>query len=175
MNIPNLLSTFRLLLVPIFIFIYFQNHPVALAVFAIASATDVLDGYIARTFQMTTKLGAILDPVADKLMQLSVLGCLYFSQPKLYPLWALMIILVKEFLMTVGTLIALKKGIDVSANIYGKAATVIIAACILTILIFGKAVAAYITLLAIIASIATLCAFVSYILSFKKAINRPKP
>ena len=172
MNIPNLLSAFRLILVPVFIVLYFNNHTAALVVFAIASATDILDGYIARRFKLITKLGAILDPIADKLMQLSVLVCLFYSQPQLYPLWALCILLGKEFLMCLGTLLLLKSGIVVSANIFGKSATVIISLCILVILIFGRTISVYVPLLALLASFAALCALVSYIISFYKNMKR---
>ena len=77
-NIPNILSTIRILLVFVFVFLLFGlNSPVgALIVFLVAGATDVIDGFLARRFNWITNLGKILDPLADKLMQCTVLVCL---------------------------------------------------------------------------------------------------
>jgi len=72
LNIPNAITLFRIFLVPIFIIFYYLplgfGHIIAAAIFALASITDWLDGYLARTLQQTSKLGAFLDPVADKLI-----------------------------------------------------------------------------------------------------------
>ena len=76
-NIPNILSFIRIGLVFVFIALFFTNHIyLSLLIFLLAGATDVVDGYLARRFNWITNLGKILDPFADKMMQVSVLLCL---------------------------------------------------------------------------------------------------
>jgi phosphatidylglycerophosphate synthase len=79
MNIPNILSLFRLCLVPVFPLVYFSGMPYAnlwaALVYAGAAATDVLDGLLARRLNMITRLGRLLDPLADKLMGAAVIVC----------------------------------------------------------------------------------------------------
>ena len=76
MNIPNLLSIFRLALIPVFAVVIFSPIPNsalwACLIFLLSGATDVLDGYIARKYNMITNVGKVLDPLADKLMQITV-------------------------------------------------------------------------------------------------------
>lgn len=67
-RIPNLLTTVRLLLVPVFIVMFFRDHITSAAIFVIACLTDIVDGYIARHFDAQSKFGAVFDPLADKLM-----------------------------------------------------------------------------------------------------------
>ncbi|MBR2181146.1 MAG: CDP-alcohol phosphatidyltransferase family protein, partial [Oscillospiraceae bacterium] len=89
MNIPNLLSIFRMCLVPVFVVVFFSDSPHAYAyaagVYALAGITDVLDGIIARKFNLITKLGKILDPLADKMMTITVFVCI--SIAGLIPWW----------------------------------------------------------------------------------------
>ena len=79
MNLPNRLSLLRLCLVPVFAVVFFSpdpnSHSWAALIYAVAFATDIADGYIARRFDMITKLGRILDPLADKLMTFTVIIC----------------------------------------------------------------------------------------------------
>ncbi|MEG2137104.1 MAG: CDP-alcohol phosphatidyltransferase family protein, partial [Oscillospiraceae bacterium] len=80
MNIPNTLSLFRLVLVPVFGVTFFGDSPAAryyaAAIYALAFLTDIADGWIARHFNQVTKLGRILDPLADKLMTFTVIICI---------------------------------------------------------------------------------------------------
>ncbi len=128
MNIPNMLTVFRIILVPVFIFLFNLRTKKALLysslVFVLAGVTDILDGHIARKYNQQTKLGAVLDPLADKLMNFAVLYNL--TRAKLVPSWILFTIGIKELAMIVGaSLIYLFKGNKVvPANIYGKVATV---------------------------------------------------
>jgi len=125
-NIPNMLSIFRILLIPVFLYllsygqygIYF-----ATAVLALSYITDILDGYIARSKNMITELGKILDPLADKLTQLIAVTALVFKD--YIPAFILAIILVKETLQICGGLyIKLKLKIEMPpANILGKIST----------------------------------------------------
>lgn len=132
MNIPNILTAIRLLLVPVFIVVFFSNIPhailISIIIFLFAGLTDVLDGYIARKYNMITKWGSVLDPLADKLMSLTVL--LSLTIKGVIPIWVLVIIGIKEVLMIIGGAILFNKGTFVPARIYGKVATLIFYAAI---------------------------------------------
>lgn len=127
MNIPNILTAVRLLLVPAFFIVFFSSIPdatfFALLIFLFAGLTDFLDGYIARKYNMVTKWGSILDPLADKLMSISVLTALTIKG--IIPSWVLIVLGIKELLMICGAAILYKKGAYVPAQIYGKVATVL--------------------------------------------------
>lgn len=167
MNIPNLLTAFRFVLIPVFVLIYFSSIPNAfiwsIVVFLVAGITDVLDGYIARTYNQVTKAGTLLDPLADKLMTLTVLLCLVISD--IVPLWVFIIILCKDGLMVVGG-ISLLKGSDavVPAKICGKAATFLFYIAI-GVMIFDKAIGNYIIYAAIVS------AFIAFSVYLKTFIN----
>ncbi|MHC1695722.1 MAG: CDP-alcohol phosphatidyltransferase family protein [Eubacteriales bacterium] len=137
-NIPNILSFIRLLMVPVFIYVFFKDYPdniyPALFVFLLAGATDILDGYLARRNGWITNLGKLLDPFADKLMQLSALVCLYIKQ--IVPLWIVGLFALKESVMVFGALLVLKKTkVTVMANGFGKAATTVFYAMIVALII----------------------------------------
>ena len=89
MNLPNKLTMLRILLIPVFMVVLYLGFPgstyVALGIFIIASLTDLLDGWIARRFDMVTEIGKILDPLADKATQLSLMLCLLMKYPILQP------------------------------------------------------------------------------------------
>ncbi len=122
-TIPNVLTMLRLALVPVFIVLFFQGQrKIALAVFIVASLTDLLDGYLARKLHQITDFGKLFDPLADKLMVLSALVCQGIAG--VFPWVAILIVGVKELLMVLGGAFMLKKGIVVYANMYGKVATV---------------------------------------------------
>lgn len=127
MNVPNILTSLRFALVPLFVVIFFSDINnatlIALTVFLFAGLTDVLDGYIARKYNMITRWGAILDPLADKLMSITVLLSLAIKE--IIPFWVLFVIGIKEALMIWGAAVLFNKGAFVSAEIYGKVATVL--------------------------------------------------
>ncbi len=123
--IPNLLTTARLALVPVFAYLVLgaSNLPLAAFVFILSGITDVVDGYIARRFHMISNFGKIYDPFVDKLMQITAVVCLALAD--IIPVWIIAVVLVKELTMIViGGILYLKK-IVVSSNWYGKAATVV--------------------------------------------------
>lgn len=124
-NIPNILSMIRLLMIPVTVaFIINDRLLWGLAVFILAELTDLVDGYIARRFNMITKLGAWLDPLADKLMAISVLICM--TAKGIVPLVVMIIVMSKELLMIIGGFIVVKKGYSTTANIYGKIAGLVL-------------------------------------------------
>ncbi|MGI5898614.1 MAG: CDP-alcohol phosphatidyltransferase family protein [Christensenellales bacterium] len=125
-NLPNILTTIRFFLVPVFIFVYFKYEPwMALIVFILAGFTDLLDGYIARKKNLITDWGKVMDPLADKLMQVAVLFCLCIDGA--LPFFVLIIIVIKETIMVIGGAFLYKKrDIVVFSKIYGKIATALI-------------------------------------------------
>lgn len=133
-NIPNLLTFLRLLLVPVYWILYF-NVSVwwAMGVFTFASFTDVLDGYIARKYDMITPIGKVLDPFADKIMQISAILSIVVDGA-LHVVFAVLIA-VKEVYMIVCGMLLLRKKVVVHANAYGKIATVIMALGFLAVFI----------------------------------------
>ena len=103
-NIPNLLSLLRLILVPMFCVAFFSGgehaHMIAGLIFLAASATDMLDGYLARRLNQITRLGRILDPLADKLMTATALISLFVAG--MIPLWIGAVFVIKEIFMLIG-------------------------------------------------------------------------
>ncbi len=126
MSIPNVLSIFRLALVPVFVVAFFllppgQRYWLAVILF-VSGFSDVLDGYIARKFHQITQLGKILDPAADKITVAAVLFCLTFPYPQIIPV--LVVYACKELLMLLGGLILAGRGVKpVSSRWFGKLAT----------------------------------------------------
>lgn len=126
MNIPNLLTIFRIILIPVFIFVFFSqdsnNLLHSILIFLLAGFTDFLDGYIARKYKIITKVGVVLDPLADKLMLMTVLSCLLIKG--YIPSWVLIVIAAKEVFMILSGIFLYKKGTVIPSNIFGKLSTV---------------------------------------------------
>ena len=124
-NIPNILTFFRFALIPLVIILVVQNKMIwALAAFLIACITDLLDGFIARKYNLISKLGIWLDPLADKCMALAVL--ITFTFCRIVPFWVTVVILAKEVLMLLGGFFALRNGHSTPSNKYGKIAAFIL-------------------------------------------------
>lgn len=132
-TIPNLLSMFRLLLIPVIAWLYCEeeNYPLTAGALVLSGVTDVVDGFVARRFDMVSDLGKVLDPVADKLTQTVALGCLLLRFHSLR--WLLGVLVVKETIMAVmGILVIRRTGAVHSAAWHGKLATCILYAVIFT-------------------------------------------
>ena len=131
-NVPNCLTMLRILLIPVFLIAYYQlpeARYVSLIVFAAASLTDCLDGYLARRLKQITSFGKLCDPLADKIMVLTLLFCLadggYLVPDSRALNWAILfVMLFKELFLMTGSLFLLRRGTVVQANIWGKSATV---------------------------------------------------
>ncbi len=121
--IPNILSFLRLALCPLFIYVFFSCRPeYAFLIFVGASLLDVLDGFLARKLDAISNLGKILDPLADKVLQLSAVVC--FTLNKTIPLFIIIVMGLKEFIMLVGGgIISRKRRNLVYSNKFGKAAS----------------------------------------------------
>ena len=126
MNIANKLTILRVILAPVFLALFLIEFPfhylASLAVFGVAAYTDLLDGKLARERNLITNLGKFLDPIADKMLTTAAfLGFLAIGRMNV---WALMIVLVREFMVTSVRLMAAEGGKVVAANRWGKAKTV---------------------------------------------------
>ncbi len=128
MNLPNKLTVFRVLLIPVFLAFMMakelSNHYLwAALVFAAASFTDYLDGHIARKYHLVTDFGKFMDPLADKLLVMSAMLC--FVREDWASLIGVIVILSREFLVTSVRLIAASHGTVIAADIWGKIKTVL--------------------------------------------------
>lgn len=128
MNLPNKITTFRVIMIPIFlIFMLVPGIPywnyIAAGIFIIASLSDFLDGYLARKNHLVTNFGKFMDPIADKLLVCSALIC--FVQLKLLPAWVVIIIIAREFIISGFRLIASDQGIVIAASWWAKIKTTV--------------------------------------------------
>lgn len=123
-HVPNILTIIRFFLVPIILYLLFNNYYVLAFIFlTISGLTDVLDGFIARKFDLITNFGKLMDPLADKVTQISILAVLAIQN--IVPLWILIVVVLKEFLMISGASFLYGKEFVVSSRWYGKLATVL--------------------------------------------------
>ncbi len=136
--IPNILTTLRLLMVPVFAYtlVELERPFTALLVFLLAGLTDVVDGIIARKFNMITKIGKVYDPLVDKIMQITAIICLAYV--KIVPDWVIWFILFKEGTMIIGGCILYFNNVVIQSDWYGKCATVTFYAIIVAIIVFPK-------------------------------------
>jgi len=120
-NVPNVLTMLRMLLIPVFVALYATGYDkLALITFIVASLTDLLDGYIARKYNLITNFGKLMDPLADKLMVCTALICQ--GVKGILPWWAIVIVMAKELLMVFGAWVMLKNNVVVYSNMLGKTA-----------------------------------------------------
>lgn len=124
MNLPNKLTTLRVIMIPFFVFFMLTdvggnaNKWIALALFVIASLTDFLDGKIARKYHLVTNFGKFMDPLADKLLVCSALICL--QDLNRVPAWVVIVIIAREFIISGFRLVASDNGIVIAASYWGK-------------------------------------------------------
>lgn len=137
MNLPNIITSFRILLIPIFLYVYFRNPEknliYSVVIFFIAGFSDFLDGYIARKNHLVTTFGTVMDPLADKLMLLTVL--ISYAATAVIPYSILILVGIRESLMIIGGIIVYKWGIINPANKLGKFVTFSFYIGILTLLL----------------------------------------
>ena len=180
-TIPNLLSVIRILLIPVFaVLFYKQEYGWAILTLVLSGLSDFFDGKIARKFNQISALGKMLDPVADKLTQVTLAVLLFMSFNKAQDetlkafSWVFLVFIVKEVVMVLGGAVMLACGIRPgAAEIYGKVATFAFYAIMILVIAFGPEVGVFRTvftlpnilmmILVIISAILTLVAFASYI------------
>lgn len=138
MNLPNKLTVLRVLMVPFFVLFMLTdiggaaNKWIALAIFAVASLTDMLDGKIARARNLVTNFGKFMDPLADKLLVCSAMICMITTGQ--LAAWIVIIIIAREFIISGFRLVAADAGIVIAASWWGKIKTVAQMAMIIVLL-----------------------------------------
>lgn len=169
-TIPNMLSLFRLLLIPVYIVIYLNaetdtDYYIAGGILAVSCLTDMIDGQIARHFNMISNIGKILDPFADKITQFSLIVCLAIKHTVLFPLLALFF--VKEVFQLVAGLFILNKGkILGGALITGKISTAVLFVSLVALVMFPNIPPVYVTAITIVDGILLLIAFLHYAITY---------
>ena len=132
MNLPNKLTLLRIILIPVFMVVLYWGFPgatwVALAIFIIASLTDMLDGKIARKYNLVTDFGKFADPLADKMLVTAAM--LWFVEIGQMPGWALLVVIIREFSVSGLRMVAADKGRVIAAGWSGKVKTASTMVCI---------------------------------------------
>ncbi len=138
-NVPNALSMLRIFLAPLLVVVLLTKFPNkeywALGIFLFAALTDLLDGIVARRTKTMTVTGAMLDPIADKLLMSAAFISLV--ELDMAPSWMVTCIVGREFAVSALRMVALERGIPIAANFWGKAKTVSQVICV-SILILGS-------------------------------------
>lgn len=123
-NIPNILTIIRFILIPVILyFIIAGNYLLGFIFFTISGITDILDGAIARKYNLISTFGKLMDPLADKLTQISVLSTLVFKD--IISIWIVIIVIFKELIMIIGASFLYGKDVIVYSKWFGKLATVL--------------------------------------------------
>ncbi len=165
--LPNTLTIIRFLLIPLIIFYIFTgNYILAFIFFTLSGITDIADGFIARKFNFISNFGKLMDPLADKLTQIATLTSLVFTN--IIPIWILIIVLLKEFIMICGASFLYGKDVVVYSKWYGKLSTVLFfVAIVISLLLKQFEVSGFLRNLDFglycLALIATLFALIMYI------------
>ncbi len=168
--LPNIITSIRILFVPLFIYVYFMDSPnrlyYAIGVLVLSALTDILDGYLARKLNMITRIGQVLDPLVDKAVQLTVAVCLTIDD--IIPRWVFGIIIAKELSMVIGGSFLFKRKVTVSASWYGKLATVVFYVAVVVMIFTSEYRNAVLNIvLTTIILLSTLFALVMYFWNFK--------
>lgn len=169
-TIPNMLSLFRLLLIPVYIIIYLNadadiDYYIAGGILAVSCLTDMIDGQIARHFNMISTIGKILDPLADKVTQFSLIVCLVIKYPVLIPLMVLFFI--KEVFQLVAGLLTLRKGqMLTGALITGKISTAVLFVSLIVLVMFPTMDPVAVNVIMIVDTVLLLVSFVHYAVTY---------
>lgn len=169
-TIPNILSLFRLSLIPVYAGLYLnatEKYQFILAgtILTISCLTDMIDGKIARKYNMITTLGKILDPLADKLTQLTLTICLSLKYPVLYPVLCLFVI--KELFQLVLGIVFLRRGKMIpGALMAGKVCTTVLFVSLILLVLMPEMSHDAVTFIATVDTIFLMISFVSYALAY---------
>lgn len=176
MNLPNKLTTLRVIMIPFFVFfLLWQNgknrtfRMIALALFIIASLTDLLDGKIARKYNLVTNFGKFMDPLADKLLVCSALICLI--ELNALPAWMVIVIISREFIISGFRLIASDNGVVIAASYWGKFKTTFQMVSVVLLILDIPALAFVTTICVWIALLLTIVSLVDYIYKNHKILT----
>lgn len=170
LTIPNLLSFFRLILIPVYMSIYLdaqetRDYVFAGTILAISCATDAVDGKIARKFNMITTFGKFLDPLADKLTQFALLLCLAIRYPVLWAVFCLFVL--KELFQLTAGIVAAKFGyILKGALISGKVCTTVLFTSLVAMVLFHNMDETTIYIIAMVDGFFLMVAFADYFITY---------
>ncbi len=176
MNLPNKLTVLRVILIPFFVLslMVFEGEVrlfryLATSIFIVASLTDMLDGKIARKYNLVTNFGKFMDPLADKLLVCAALICLVELEQ--LPAWMVIVIVSREFIISGVRLVAAEQGIVIAASYWGKFKTTFQMLMIIVLLLdFGGAFDLIGQVLAWIALILTVVSLIDYLVKNKHVI-----
>lgn len=166
-TIPNFLSLFRLLLIPVYMHLYLTaksaaSYIAAGVILALSCLTDLVDGKIARKFNMVSKVGIVLDPIADKATQVTLLVCLSLKHPVLYPVLALLVI--KEIFQVIAAVASYLNGKMLpGALMVGKVCTTVLFVSLIFMVLFPDISADVVNAIAVVDGCFLAASFVGYI------------
>lgn len=180
MNLPNKLTIFRVILIPFFVFFllapYFDGYGnyIAVAIFIVASLTDLLDGKIARKYNLVTNFGKFMDPLADKLLVCSAMICLI--ELNLIPSWVVIIIISREFIISGFRLVASDNGVVIAASYWGKFKTTFQMLMVIVLILNIQTPFFYYLgiILIVIATALTIISLIDYIVKNKAVLKEQK-
>ena len=179
MNLPNKLTVLRMILIPFFVICLMAYggtnqtlRYVAVVIFIIASLTDLLDGKIARKYNLVTNFGKFMDPLADKLLVCSALICLI--ELGQLPAWMVIIIVSREFIISGFRLVAAEQGIVIAASYWGKFKTTFQMIAVILMIVNIEALSVVTLLCTWIALILTVISLVDYIAKNHKVLTEGK-
>ena len=170
LTIPNLLSFFRLALIPVYMVIYLKaegakDYLLAGSILAISCTTDMIDGKIARRFNMITTFGKFLDPLADKLTQFALLLCLAIRYPVLWAVFSLFVL--KELFQLVAGILAASHGYILKGALFsGKICTATLFISLVAMVVFPKMDLATVNIIAMIDGVFLMVAFADYFITY---------
>ena len=179
MNLPNKLTILRVLLIPFFVFFMLvpvvpYNNYIAVAIFIIASLTDLADGKIARKYNLVTNFGKFMDPLADKLLVCSAMICLVATGQ--LAAWMVIVIISREFIISGFRLVAADNGVVIAASYWGKFKTTFQMLMIIVLILdlsgrFFELLGVILTWVALILTVVSLC---DYLIKNKDVLKEQK-
>lgn len=176
-NIPNLLSVFRILLIPVYVILFLQYFPNGLylsgLVFLLAGLTDVLDGYLARRNHWVSNVGKLLDPLADKLIEVAALVLLAVKWGGVFVGLAV-VALLKELIMIVAAyVIVVKAKVFVMSMWFGKLTTLLLYVEVLVVSFFSASISSTVRdIMSIVVIVSMFATFVLYYVSYRQSIKK---
>ena len=169
-TIPNLLSLFRLVLIPVYMVVYLRatqpyQYYIAGGILAVSCMTDAVDGKIARHYNMISTVGKVLDPLADKITQFTLTLCLSLKYPTLRPV--LMLFVVKELFQLIVGIINFRKGKMLpGALMAGKICTTVLFVSLIALVLFPSIPDHWVKFISVTDTVFLLFSFISYILAY---------
>ncbi len=175
MNLPNKLTVLRVIMIPFFVLfmlvpVFGENSKwVAVGIFIVASLTDLLDGKIARKYNLVTDFGKFMDPLADKLLVCSAMICLVGLQK--LPSWIVVVIIAREFIISGFRLIAVENGRVIAASYWGKFKTTFQMIMVILMIVNIPALSLITNIIMYVALVLTIISLVDYIVKNKDVMS----